>query len=230
MFPFSNGDKPGSLIPNIFNYLLNEFSYLLSVSSLPALLFVSSPRSWAPVGTTPTWSAQGLPFPFSVCVPGCRWAAATPPRVAHPCPQLTAFVPRRKENEREDKTGVGEVGGDREWDLKRTADVLSFKKYPATQLLCLSVDPELGQIRKVFCLFVCFYCQFSFTACRTSTMEFYFLGGKDLFLLYLAIPPERPVTFSQTVWNSNSVKFLCSAAGCSSLPHLGKHYLSLSNC
>lgn len=70
------------------------------------------------------------------------------------------------------------------------ADVLSFKKYPANQLLCLSVDPELGQIRKVFfCLFVF---TASFPSLHAELQQWNFISWEaKIYFFYIWLSPQR---------------------------------------
>lgn len=94
----------------------------------------------------------GPSFPLQCVCPGVQVGSCHTTSCSSPLPPAHCLH-AQEERKRKGRQDWG--GGEREWDLKRMADVLSFKKHPANQLLCLSVDPELGQIRKVFfCLFL----------------------------------------------------------------------------
>lgn len=109
------------------HYLLNQFSYLLNVNSLPAMLVVSSVellrtpslRSWAPVGTTSMCScvASSSPLECSLSLGLGGHAAKSPPCSSPPLPPpcLTASLPGRKENEKEEKMEGGGTEG--EWQI-----------------------------------------------------------------------------------------------------------------
>ena len=119
MFPSPMVRNLALIIPNI---LFAQSAFLFAwCKQPPSLLFASSPCSWTPVGTTPKGSAQCLPLPFGVCVPGCRTAAPLPPcHSPPPCLHLTASMLGRKANEMKEK-----IEG---WGLKENGRCSLIKK------------------------------------------------------------------------------------------------------